>query len=156
MLFHSLYNTILANNTISGIAIIVLSIICEAETATLVAIWFMPAAIVSLVLSFFAVPLWIQVVVFFACAALLLFLFKVCFNVKSPKENNKKTNLDRIIGERCIVIEEISNLHGTGAVKVNGQVWSARSLDDNAVIPEGKTVTIENIVGVKIICKISE
>ena len=138
------------------LAIIILSIICEAETAALVAIWFMPSALISLVISFFNVPLWIQVLVFFAASAVLLILFKLVFKVSPSREKNKKTNLDIIIGQRCVVIEEISNLHARGAVKINGQVWSARSIDDNAVIPEGKTVTIENIVGVKIICKISE
>ena len=135
------------------LAIIILSIICEAETAALVAIWFMPSALISLVISFFNVPLWIQVVVFFAVSAVLLIVFKVLFKVSPSREKNKKTNLDIIIGQKCVVIEEISNLHAKGTVRINGQLWSARSSDESATIAEGKTVLIERIEGVKVICK---
>lgn len=134
------------------LAVIVLSVICEAETAALVAIWFIPAALVSMILSFFNVALWIQVLVFFATAAVLIFVFKKFFNLKVKKDANAKTNLDMLIGQKCIVVEEISNIHARGAVKINGQIWSARSADGDSVIPEGAVVLIERVEGVKLIC----
>ena len=59
-----------------------------------------------------------------------------------------RTNADRIVGETVLVTEEINNVRATGAVKVFGQEWSARSLDDS-VIPVGETVRIRSISGVK-------
>ena len=91
--------------------------------------------------------------VFFAVSAVLLIVFKVLFKVSPSREKNKKTNLDIIIGQKCVVIEEISNLHAKGTVKINGQLWSARSSDESTTIAEGKTVLIESIEGVKVICK---
>lgn len=133
------------------LAVIVLSVICEAETAALVAVWFIPAALIAMILSFFNVALWIQVLVFFATAAILILVFKKFFNLKVKKDANAKTNIDILIGQKCIVTEEISNIHAKGAVKINGQAWSARSSDDT-VIPEGAVVIIERVQGVKLIC----
>ena len=135
------------------LAVIVLSVICEAETAALVAIWFMPAALVSLILSFFDVALWIQVLVFFAISIASIIIFKIIFNKKLKNNAETKTNIDAIIGKKCIVVEEISNIHAKGAVKVGGQIWSARSYDEDATIAEGKIVVVESVQGVKFICK---
>ena len=67
--------------------------------------------------------------------------------------DDKVARLDSIEGEKCIVIEEISNIRSTGTVKINGQVWSARSSEDDVVIPKGTVVIAENISGVKLVCK---
>ena len=61
-----------------------------------------------------------------------------------------KTNADRIIGMTAIVTEPINNTEGKGQAKVEGQIWTARS-SDNQVIPAGEQVIIESINGVKII-----
>ena len=58
------------------IGMIVLSIIAEAATTDLVAIWFMPAALVSLILSLVDMPLWIQIVVFIVLVAAFLMFSK--------------------------------------------------------------------------------
>ena len=137
------------------LGIIILAIFCEAQTAALVAIWFMPAALVSMILSFFDVHLWVQVLVFFFISIASIILFKKIFNKKLKVTEETKTNVDAIIGKKCIVVEEISNIHGKGAVKLGAQVWSARSNDDS-IIEEGSVVTIERISGVKLICKKAE
>ena len=138
------------------LAVIILSVFCEAQTAALVAIWFMPAALVSMIISFFGVHLWIQVLVFFAVSFAGIIIFKKVFNQKLKSGENSKTNVEAIIGKKCIVVEEISNIHAKGAVKVGGQVWSARSSDDGTTIPEGKIVVVESVHGVKLICKEAE
>ena len=137
------------------LGIIILAIFCEAQTAALVAIWFMPAALVSMILSFFDVYLWVQVLVFFFISIASIILFKKIFNKKLKVTEETKTNVDAIIGKKCIVVEEISNIHGKGAVKLGAQVWRARSNDDS-VIEEGSIVTVESISGVKLICKKAE
>jgi membrane protein implicated in regulation of membrane protease activity len=50
-----------------------------------------------------------------------------------------------------VVREAIDNLHGTGAVAVDGKVWTARTADDSVVVPAGETVTAVRIEGVKLI-----
>ena len=81
-------------------------------------------------------------------AALLVLVRPFCRRfLKTRKE---PTNADRIIGETAIVTEQIDNIRETGAVKVLGTEWSARSQDDS-VIPCGATVKVAEIRGVKAI-----
>ena len=46
------------------IAILVTAVVVEAATSDFVAIWFFPAALISLILSLFDVPVWLQILVF--------------------------------------------------------------------------------------------
>ena len=61
-------------------------------------------------------------------------------------KNKEKTNLDRIIGMKGIVTEEIKKMD-IGEVKVDGKRWSAIS---NKNLPKGSTVKVLKIKGVKL------
>mgnify|MGYP002515664526 CR=1 FL=1 len=63
---------------------------------------------------------------------------------------NTPTNFEQIIGQTAVVCEEINNTEATGAIKINGLEWSARS-DDGNIIPCGDKVTVVKIEGVKAI-----
>lgn len=69
------------------------------------------------------------------------------------KQSNRRTDTDLFIDKRVTVIEDISYRQGTGAVKVNGQVWSARLTNKNEVARTGESVIVQNIDGVKLICR---
>ena len=136
------------------VAIIVLAAVVEAETCDLVAIWFVPGAITAMILAFCGVELWIQAVVFIAVSAVSLTLFFSVFKKRIPKKEAIPTNVDALIGAKGIVEEKIDNLHETGSVKLRGLVWSARSADEAVTIEAGSIVTVEKIVGVKLICRL--
>ena len=136
------------------VAIIVLAAVVEAETCDLVAIWFVPGAITAMILAFCGVELWIQAVVFIAVSAVSLTLFFSVFKKRIPKKKAIPTNADALIGAKGIVEEKIDNLHETGSVKLRGLVWSARSADEAVTIEAGSIVTVEKIVGVKLICRL--
>jgi len=59
------------------------------------------------------------------------------------------TNADRNIGKIAVVTQEINNLEGTGQVKVAGNTWTARTVNDE-IVPEGAEVTVKEISGVKL------
>ena len=59
------------------------------------------------------------------------------------------TNADRIIGTEALVTEDINNIQATGAVRIGGIVWSARSESDTP-IPAGTLVRVLRIEGVKV------
>ena len=130
------------------------AVIVESQTCELISIWFLPGAVIAMVLSFFGVEFWIQAVVFVAFSALTLTLVHTALKKYLPKRKETKTNVDAMIGVKGIVEEEIDNLHETGSVKVKGLVWTARSADENVLIPKGSIVTVEKIVGVKLICRL--
>ncbi len=140
--------------TIIWAAIFVGAIFLEAETAEMIAVWFMPGALISLVLSIFKVELWIQLVVFVAVSAILLVLAKTIFRKKLLKNvGQAKTDTDLLIGKAARVEEDIVNSEEKGAVKVGGQIWSARMSDETETAVAGETVIIERISGVKLICR---
>ena len=95
----------------------------------------------------------IQVVV----AVIVYFLFLVPYKVASKLNHNKmkkgKTNLKALIGERCLVVEDISNINVKGLVNLKGSIWSARSVDQNDYIEQGTIVVVTGIEGVKLVCK---
>ena len=131
--------------TIAAIAI-------EASTLALVAVWFIPSALISLVLSLLRLPLWLQVPVFLALSVAQMIFLKP-FMKKVLKIRYSPTNADTVIGKTGTVIEKIDNIAGTGAVKADGKVWTARSSDDSITIDEGSLVCAVEIRGVKLICK---
>ena len=134
------------------IGIIVLAIIVEFFTEQLVSIWFVPGAVVATVIDFFVSNLAIEVAAFVLISALGIILTKIVFSNKNKKQDTK-TNIDAIIGSKCIVTEKIDNFAGCGQAKVKGQIWSARGLGDDDVFEKGEVLRIVAIEGVKIICK---
>ena len=55
-----------------------------------------------------------------------------------------------VLSDEALVRERIDNLEETGAVAVDGKVWTARSADGGVIAP-GAVVTVERIDGVKLI-----
>ena len=50
-----------------------------------------------------------------------------------------------LIGKRALVIEEVTG--NRGLIKLSGEVWSARALDEDDVIPPGTAVDVMEIEG---------
>ena len=133
--------------------VMLLALVCEGCTTALVSIWFVPSALVSLILAAAEVDVWVQAVVFFVLSILFIAVFHKVFKKKLANNKSKATNTDMLIGEKAVVTEKIDNLNARGAVKVNGQFWSARAEDDARVIEEGEIVEIIAIKGVKLVCR---
>ena len=131
--------------------VIVAAIVLEASTVSLVSIWFIPSACVSMILALCNVKVWIQLIVFFALFFLLMLILKPVFK-KNMGIKIVPTNADTLIGMQAVVTEQIDNLNSKGQVKVRGQVWTARSADENIIYDAGEVVTVLAIEGVKLIC----
>ena len=65
------------------------------------------------------------------------------------------TNVNSLIGKKAIVLEEINSITGTGQIKVDGEVWSAKTLGDE-IIAKGSEVEISSLDGVKACVKLIE
>lgn len=135
------------------IGMIVIAVIAEASSMAITAIWFVPAGIVSMVLAFCNVPIWIQIVAYVVLSALCLILFRPLVKRWQLKDGESKTNVDSLIGETAVVTEDIDNIHETGTVKVRGLTWTARSENDGDELKTGDIVEILSVSGVKLICK---
>ncbi len=137
--------------TIFWFAAVVVFAMVEASTVSLVSLWFVGGSLVALIASLLGAELWLQIVLFVAVSGGLLaclrpFLKKVLTPRITP------TNFDRILGQKVPVTETIDNLQGTGAVKVEGNAWSARS-ENGELIEKDTVVEILKIQGVKVIVR---
>lgn len=134
------------------VGVIILAIILEIATDQLVSIWFVPGAIIAVVLDFFGVFYAWQILAVLLLAAIgILFLRKLVARIKPNLST--KTNIDAIVGERCVVTEKIDTFAGRGQAKIKGQIWSARGLQDDDVFEEGEILQVVGVEGVKLICK---
>lgn len=131
------------------VAMIVLLIV-EAIVPGLVSIWFAIGALAALVSALLGAPLWLQMVWFLVVSVVALALTRPLVK-KYVNGRVQPTNADALIGRDCVVTEDIDNIAGIGAVKVDGKVWTARSVDDNLRFQAGSIVTAVRIEGVKLI-----
>ena len=134
------------------IAIIVIAIIIGILTDQLISIWFVPGAIVATILDYCDVPLIWQILSVLVLAFVGIIFAKTVL-VKVMPSQITKTNIEAIIGERCVVTEKIDNYAGCGQVKIKGQIWSARGVGDDDIFEIGDTLHVVAIEGVKVICK---
>lgn len=137
-------------NIIWIVAIIGFAVL-EAATAQLVSIWFVIGAFAALISSLCNAPLYIQLILFTVVTVLALVVTRPLVK-KYIKPKIVPTNADRVIGKTAIVTEEINSIEAKGLVKVNGESWSARALDDS-VIETDTLVEVVKISGVKLIVK---
>ena len=133
------------------IAIILLALL-EMSTMALVSIWFIFGAVAAMLASLMGMDLLAQLMIFVAVSTLLLILTRPLVK-KFLQTRRVRTNADRTIGEKAVVIEEINNIAARGQVKIFGQIWSARSADEGVIIPEGRVVEVTAISGNKLIVK---
>lgn len=58
-----------------------------------------------------------------------------------------RTGTAALVGRTAMVLETIDNDRGRGAVRIDGEVWTARALDEDEVIEQGRRVTVIDIKG---------
>ena len=131
------------------LGILVVFVVLEALTVQLLSIWFSAAALVSLVLALLGVPEYIQIIVFFVCTALLLVLTRPIAK-RFMSKPMARTNADRVVGERAVVIQDINNDLAEGQVKVQNQIWTARSISGEEIKADSMVI-IHSIEGVKVL-----
>lgn len=92
----------------------------------------------------------IQIAVFTITSILMIIFMKPLVKKFFKNTDDTAMNSNSLIGKTGIVIKEINTLEGKGQVKVNGELWSAFTEDENAIINEGEKVTVESITGVRL------
>jgi membrane protein implicated in regulation of membrane protease activity len=58
-----------------------------------------------------------------------------------------RTGAAALVGKQAMVLERIANGEGVGCVKIDGEVWTARSFHDDEVIERGTRVEVVDIKG---------
>lgn len=126
--------------------------IIEMATIGFLVFWLGIGALLAMLTSFITDSILIQVLVFVVTSTILLIFTRPLVNkfIKVPKE--VKTNAYSMIGKKGIVIADINNIEGNGQIKVDGEIWSAKSGTDE-IISKDTEVEITEIDGVKAVVK---
>ena len=135
---------------IGWLAAFVILIGIEAATMALTTIWFAGGAVFAFFAAVFGCSVRMQLVVFLIVSFILL-IFTRPLAARFMNRETVKTNVDGLIGRKAKVIAKIDNNEPSGAAVINGQEWTARSVDDNVTIPAGSHVVIREVRGVKLI-----
>lgn len=109
-----------------------------------------------MIFSLFTSNIFIQSAIFLISSTILLFLTKPFVKKFLNKDSQTITGTFSIIGQTAIVTKEINTAMAQGQVRVNGEIWSAKTAN-NEIIPVGTNVKVLGISGVKVVVeKISE
>ncbi len=125
--------------------------VMEIFTVGFLIFWLGVGALIAMIISFLTSNIIIQTTVFVISSGLLIFATKPLVN-KITKKETVPTNVYSIVGKKGIVIENINWSTGTGQIKSEGEIWSAKT-NGQINIPKGTEVEIESIDGVKVIVK---
>ncbi len=107
------------------------------------------AAITSLC-SVFIDNITIQIAIFCISSIALIFCTKPFIRKFTKNIENVHTNAYSIIGKTGIVTSDIEPISGKGQVKINNEVWSAKT-KDSTIIKKDSIITVTAIDGVKVV-----
>lgn len=103
------------------------------------------AALAAAGVSLAGAPLWGSVVAFTVAAFALLVFLKPVLRRRLEAPKTLDTSPQALVGATAVVIEPIE-AHG-GQVRLDGSIWSARSLDPTHTFAEGERVSVISIDG---------
>ena len=126
--------------------------IFEIITTGFLIFWLGIGATLGMICSFFTDNMAIQIGVFVVSSITLIFLTRPIID-KFVTKKTIPTNTYSLIGKLGIVVADINGINSTGQVKLNGEIWSAKSQVDDLIIPKDTEVEVIDIVGVKLVVK---
>ena len=133
-------------------AVLIVAIVIESQTMDIVTVWFMPSALIAMILGILKVSIGIQSLVFVSLTVVMLILSKTVFKRFFKRKAPERTNVDALIGQEAVIVEAIDNRQAVGSAKLNGLVWSARAENEEDILEPGDVVIVKAISGVKLIC----
>ena len=122
--------------------------IAEIATVGFLIFWLGLGSLCAMVTSFFTDNIIIQTAVFVVTSTLFIFCTRPFAKKLTKNDKSVVTNAFSIVGKKAIVLKDINSTDGTGQIKVDGQVWSAKCETEN-VIPKDTEVLVLAIDGVK-------
>ncbi|GGU58284.1 NfeD family protein [Streptomyces lavendofoliae] len=119
--------------------------VAEFFTLTLVFALLAGAALVAAVVAGVGIGLLGQLVALGAAAAAGLLVVRPAALRQMTRAPLVREGSDALIGKRAVVTQEVTA--SRGLVKISGEEWSARALDESLAIPVGALVDVMEIEG---------
>jgi len=119
--------------------------VAEVSTTTLVFGMLTGGALVAAVSDALGAALPLQLLVFAAASALLLFVVRPVARRHLRTPLPVRSGVAALVGSEAVVLEAVDG--NDGRIKLAGEVWSARSYDGMAELPAGTPVYVVAIEG---------
>ena len=103
------------------------------------------AAVVAAVVAGLGGPLLVQVLAFAVTGALGLLVVRPIARRHMSTPPLTREGSDALVGRKAVVVQEVTGARGL--IKLAGEEWSARALDESQVIPVGAMVDVMEIEG---------
>jgi membrane protein implicated in regulation of membrane protease activity len=103
------------------------------------------AALVAAVVAGIGAPLFVQILAFGLTAGAGLLVVRPIAKRHMRQPPVVREGSEALVGKQAVVLEEVTAVRGL--IKVSGEEWTARTLDENQVIPEGVLVDVMGIEG---------
>jgi membrane protein implicated in regulation of membrane protease activity len=104
-------------------------------------------AAVAAVVSVLGASAAVSAVGFLAVSLAIILLLRPIAMRHRRQPQLMKTGAAALVGQPALVVERIANREGLGTVKIGGEVWTARSYDENREIAAGQEVQVIEIRG---------
>lgn len=90
-------------------------------------------------------PAWAGGAVFLVVSVLLLVLVRPALRRRLTPAASPETGIEALEGKKALVLDRVGS--DGGRVKLDGEVWTARPLNDSDVYEPGESVTVMQIDG---------
>jgi membrane protein implicated in regulation of membrane protease activity len=108
---------------------------------------FAVGALLAAALSLAGVGSVVALVLFLAASLLVLLTLRPLATRHRRLPPAIRTGAAALVGRDAVVLERIANDEGVGCVRIGGEVWTARSYDEDDVIDAGERVQVVEIRG---------
>jgi membrane protein implicated in regulation of membrane protease activity len=120
----------------------------EIKLSGFVTLWFAIGALVSALAGALGLGINSQLLLFTLVSVALFAASRTIFKEALMRSASPlKTGVEAMLGQEAVVTEALSDPHG-GTVRINGELWMARSL--SGPVAEGERVTVEQVDGLKL------
>lgn len=103
------------------------------------------AALATAGVSSFGVPVWVEFLTFAVSSVALLFFLRPALKRRLITPAVLDTSPQALLGSTAVVLEDIGEQGGQ--IRMDGSIWSARSLDPSHTFHEGESVHVISIDG---------
>ncbi len=129
-------------------------LIAEIFTVTFFLLPFAIGAAAAAVLEYLGVSVGWQWIAFIVVSASLLVILRR-YGDRITHEPPVRTGVDRLLGKRGVVIEQVTSHTSEGRVRIEREEWRADSVD-GSMLPVGTAVTVERIDGTHLVVRAAE
>lgn len=124
--------------------VVVFLLVAEGATATLAAAMTAGGALAGALLAAFGAPVYAQLLAFVAVTMGLLVFVRPLLT-RGQRGPGLRTGAAALVGARALVTHRVDAV--SGRISIDGDVWSARPLDPDAVFEPGTSVDVAAIDG---------